>query len=108
MARLWSGIERTVVSTTLGPQDLTFSWDRLVPSLGTEALRQIVRDAGGEVEIFGPTTAADAIRAGMVRNFHFFVVPKVVGGGLSALPADGRMLALLQRHARRAASSARS
>ena len=44
-AKLWRGLERTVVSTTLGPQDLTFSWDRLVPSLDTEALRQNVDDA---------------------------------------------------------------
>lgn len=97
-AKLWRGLERTVVSTTLGPQDLTFSWDRLVPSLDTEALRQIVDDASGEVEIFGPTTAADAIRAGMVRDFRFFVVPKVVGGGLSALPADARLDLALAEH----------
>ena len=34
-----------------------------------------------------------AIRAGMVADFHFFVVPKVVGGGISALP-DGVSLDL--------------
>ena len=37
--------------------------------------------------------AADAIRAGMVRDFRFFVVPRIVGGGLKALP-EGADLAL--------------
>lgn len=46
-----------------------------------------------EVEIFGPTTAADAIRAGMVRDHRVLVVPRVVGGGLRALP-DGAVLDL--------------
>ncbi len=43
------------------------------------------------MEFFGPTTAAPAIRAGMVQEFRFFVVPKIVGGELRALP-DGAVL----------------
>lgn len=62
-------------------------------SLEEAELRRIVDEAPGEVEIFGPTTAAAAIRAGMVADFHFFVVPKAVGGGISALP-DGVSLDL--------------
>ncbi|MCD2262298.1 dihydrofolate reductase family protein [Dietzia aurantiaca] len=90
-ARRWQGIEHIVVSSTLGPEDLDSPRDRLLPELELSELEQIVRDASGEVEIFGPTTAAAAIRAGMVRDFRFFVVPKVVGGGLRALPADAAL-----------------
>jgi dihydrofolate reductase len=50
------------------------------------------------VEIFGPTTASEAIRAGMVRDFRFFVVPKIVGGGLRALPRDARLELSLIEH----------
>lgn len=66
---------------------------RLVPGLDLTELQAIVDASPGEVEVFGPTTAAPAIRAGMVRDYRFFVVPRVVGGGLSALP-DGASLDL--------------
>ena len=97
-ARRWQGIEHVVVSSTLEPEDLDSQRDRLVPRLELSELEQIVRDAPGEVEIFGPTTAAAAIRAGMVRDFRFFVVPKVVGGGLRALPADAALNLDLVEH----------
>lgn len=69
-----------------------------MPHLDLDEIRRIVEDADGEVEIFGPTVAADAIRAGMVQDFGIFVVPKVVGGGLRALPGDVRLdLDLVER-----------
>lgn len=49
-------------------------------------------------EIFGPTTASEAIRVGSVTDFRFFVVPKVVGGSLAALPADARLDLELVEH----------
>ena len=97
-ARRCQGIEHVVVASTLEPEDLDSPRDRLVPRLELSELEQIVRDAPGEVEIFGPTTAAAAIRAGMVRDFRFFVVPKVVGGGLRALPADAALNLDLVEH----------
>jgi dihydrofolate reductase len=54
-------------------------------------LQRIVAGATGVVGIFGPTVAAPAIRAGLVEEFQFFVVPKLVGGGLRALPDDVRL-----------------
>lgn len=90
-SRRWQAIPRTVVSSTLTAADLTSDTDRLVPRLDPGTLRRIVDEAAGEVEIFGPTTAAEAIRAGMVHDFGFFVEPAVVGGGLRALPPDARL-----------------
>lgn len=90
-ARRWRGLGRIVVSSTLTAEHLESPGDRLLPRLDLAELRQIIDGAPGEVEIFGPTTAAPAIRAGMVSDFRFFVVPKVVGGGLSALPAGVRL-----------------
>lgn len=85
-ARRWGNIEYVVASSTLTQDELASERVRLVSDLGLPELRQIVDAATGEVEIFGPTTAAEAIRAGMVGDFRFFVVPKTVGGGLRALP----------------------
>lgn len=84
----WREIDQVVVSSTLTSADLEGSRARLVPTLDLDALRQIVHDAPGEVEIFGPTTAAAAIRAGLVHDFRLFVVPRLVGAGLRALPSD--------------------
>ena len=92
-ARHWRGINKVVVSSTLTRDDLNSDRARLIPDLSLDELRRIVDEAPGVVEIFGPTTAAEAIRAGMIEEFHFFVVPMMVGGGLRALP-DGVRLGL--------------
>ena len=92
-ARRWRGISKVVVSSTMAAGDLASDRARLVPDLSLAELQRIVEDAEGMVEIFGPTTAADAIRAGLVDEFRLFVVPKLVGGGLRALP-DGVQLDL--------------
>ncbi|WP_336646009.1 dihydrofolate reductase family protein [Microbacterium sp. USHLN186] len=96
-ARRWQGLDHVVVSTTLSEAEVAPD-DRLVPGLKLPALQRLVHEATGEVEIFGPTTAADAIRAGMVADFRFFVFPKVVGGGLAALPSDTRLDLQLVEH----------
>lgn len=97
-ARRWQALGHVVVSSTLTADALQSPGDRLLPRLESGELRRIVDDAPGEVEIFGPTTAAEAIRAGMVSDFRFFIVPKVVGGGLSALPDGARLdLELVER-----------
>ena len=90
-ARRWQATERVVASSSLSSANLSADNTRLVPDLGLDELARIVEESPGEVEIFGPTTASPAIRAGMVTEFRFFVVPKIVGGGLSALPAGARL-----------------
>jgi dihydrofolate reductase len=97
-ARRWRDLDRVVVSSTLSGEDLTSERDRLLPSLPLDELREIVDDARGEVEIFGPTTAAPAILAGMVRDYRFFVVPRAVGGGLRALPDGASLDSYLVEH----------
>jgi riboflavin biosynthesis pyrimidine reductase len=39
----------------------------------------------------GPDLAAQAIKAGLVDEYHVFVAPIVVGGGKQSLPDDVRM-----------------
>jgi dihydrofolate reductase len=89
-AQRWRGIHKVVVSSTLTHEEIESDRVRLVPDLGLAELQRIVEDAAGVVEIFGPTTAAAAVRAGLVDEFQFFVVPKIVGGGLRALPGGVR------------------
>ncbi|WP_449277511.1 dihydrofolate reductase family protein [Leucobacter sp. GX24907] len=87
-ARRWRELDLIVASSTLQPDQLGTGDPRLVRHLSLAELENIVADATGEVEIFGPTVASEALRAGMVQDFRFFIVPRVVGGGLRALPDD--------------------
>ncbi|KWX65534.1 dihydrofolate reductase family protein [Mycobacterium sp. NAZ190054] len=97
-ARRWRAIDKVVVSSTLTDDQLGSDRARLIPGLSLTELQRIVGDATGTVEIFGPTVAAAAIRAGLVEEFRFFVVPKMVGGGLRALPDDVHLDLRLVEH----------
>lgn len=97
-ARRWKDLTRIAVSSTMTEADLVSDRDRLLPRLDIAGLQQIVDDAEGEVEIFGPTTASEAISAGMVDQFRFFIVPRVVGGGLRALPPGAELDLELVEH----------
>ena len=97
-ARRWRGIDKVVVSSTLTHEEIGSDRVRLVRDLSLDELQRIVAGATGVVEIFGPTVAAAAIRAGLVEEFQFFVVPKIVGGGLRALPDDVHLDLTLVEH----------
>src|SRR4051794_15057935 len=97
-ARRWRDIDKVVVSSTMTGEELTSDRARIVPHLSLAELQRVVERAKGVVEIFGPTVAADAIRAGLVDDFRFFVVPKMVGGGLRALPNDVHLDLSLAEH----------
>ena len=90
-ARLWQGLDIVAASSSLTADEITRENHRLVTQLTLDEIRRITQHASGEVEIFGPTTAAPAIRAGLVQDFRFFIVPVILGGGLRALPEDARL-----------------
>ncbi len=87
-AEKWCRLDLVVASSTLTQEAVGSRRARVVSKLTLPVIREVVEQASGEVEIFGPTTAGEAIRAGLVQDFRFFVVPRIVGGGISALPAD--------------------
>lgn len=89
--RLWQHLHKVVVSSTLTKNDMTAQDDELVAQLDVDRVRRIVEASSGVVEIFGPTTAADSIRAGLVDRFEFFIVPIIIGGGLKALPSGATL-----------------
>ncbi len=87
-AEIWRGIDKVVCSDSLAAVDAprtTFE-----PRLTTDRLAEIVGATDGAVEISGPTTAADALRAGLVDELTVRVVPCVLGAGLSLLPEGMR------------------
>ena len=54
-------------------------------------MRQLKAAAGRDITVGGPDLAAEAIRAGLVDEYHLFLAPVVVGGGNAALPDDVRL-----------------
>ncbi len=97
-ARRWLNSECVVASSTLAREEVGSERVRLIPELSLADLKQIVEEAPREVEIFGPTTASAAIRAGLVQDFRFLTVPHLVGGGLSAFPEGTRLDLSLVEH----------
>jgi dihydrofolate reductase len=47
--------------------------------------------AEGDIIVGGPELAAQAIKAGLVDEWHLFVAPIVVGGGKRSLPDNVRL-----------------
>jgi dihydrofolate reductase len=47
--------------------------------------------AKGDLSVGGPELAAQAIKAGLVDEWHLFVVSIVVGGGKRSLPDGARV-----------------
>jgi len=83
---IWRGVDKVVVSTTLG--EVTTPRTELRRDLDPDWLAQYKEGIDGDITIGGPTLAAYAIRAGLVDDFHVFINPIIVGGGTRWLP-DG-------------------
>lgn len=83
-ARRWRAADKVVYSRTL--DEVSTSRTRLVREFDPDEVRQLKTEAERDITVDGPTLAASAIRAGLVDEFHRFVVPVVVGGGTRYMP----------------------
>ncbi|MCK9897682.1 dihydrofolate reductase family protein [Frankia sp. AgB32] len=88
-ARLWQAADKVVYSSTLA--SVTAPRTRLEREFDPAAVRSLVASAQRNVSIGGPTLASHAIRAGLVDEYHLFLTPIVVGGGVRSLPDDARV-----------------
>jgi len=83
-AWIWRAADKIVYSTTLRTADTART--RIESRFDPEAVRALKQQ--GDVSVGGPGLAAAAIRARLVDEYHLFVVPAVVGGGIPVFP-DG-------------------
>lgn len=81
-AWIWRAADKIVYSTTLRTADSART--RIESRFDPESVRALKQQ--GNVSVGGPGLAAAAIRAGLVDEYHMFVVPAVVGGGTSVFP----------------------
>lgn len=98
-AGIWRAADKIVYSATLRTADTART--RIESRFDPQAVRALKQQ--GAVSIGGPGLAAAAIRAGLVDEYHLFVVPVVVGGGTAVFP-DGVRAELALADQRRFAS----
>ena len=96
-AEIWQAADKIVYSWTL--QTPSSARTRVERDFNPESVRQLTIAAQRDVSVSGPNLAAQAIRAGLVDEYHLFVNPVVVGGGNPALPSNILLeLKLLDEH----------
>jgi dihydrofolate reductase len=88
-AQIWQAADKVVYSKTLDA--VSSARTRIERDFDPEAIRQMKASAGRDITVGGPDLAAQAIKAGLVDEYHLFVVPVVVGGGKQSLPDDVRL-----------------
>jgi len=88
-AQIWQTADKIVYSKTL--ETVSTTRTRIERDFDPEAVRQMKARAGRDISVGGPELAAQAIKAGLVDQWHLFVTPIVVGGGKRSLPDDVRV-----------------
>jgi dihydrofolate reductase len=88
-AEIWQAADKIVYSKTLDTVSSTRT--RLERDFDPDAVRELKASAERDISVGGPGLAAQAIKAGLVDEYHFFLAPIVVGGGRQSLPDDVRV-----------------
>lgn len=88
-ARIWQAADKIVYSKTL--ETVSSARTRIERDFDPEAIREMKARAGRDMTVGGPELAAQAIKAGLVDEYHLFATPVVVGGGKRSLPERVRL-----------------
>jgi dihydrofolate reductase len=88
-AEIWQAADKIVYSKTL--ETVSSARTRIARDFDPEAVRRLKAKGGRDISVGGPHLAAQAIKAGLVDEFHLLVVPMVVGGGTPSLPDSVRV-----------------
>jgi dihydrofolate reductase len=89
-AEIWQEADKIVYSKTL--ETVSSARTRIERNFDPEAVQQMKASAGRDISIGGPDLAAQAIKAGLIDEYHVFVVPYVAGGGTRFLPDNVRLV----------------
>ncbi|RUQ98244.1 dihydrofolate reductase family protein [Labedella endophytica] len=87
-AELWRAAEKVVYSTSL--EEVSTARTRLERTFDPDAVRALVAASDTDVGLGGAMLAAEAMRAGLVDEYHVFTFPVIVGGGTPHYPAGVR------------------
>ena len=88
-AEIWQQADKIVYSKTL--ETLSSARTRIERNFDPEAVQQMKASAGRDISVGGPDLATQAIKAGLVDEYHVFVVPYAAGGGTRFLSDNVRL-----------------
>jgi dihydrofolate reductase len=88
-AEIWQAADKIVYSKTL--ETVSSARTRIERDFDPDTVRELKASAGLDISVGGPDLAAQAIEAGLVDEYHAFVVPYVAGGGTRFLPDNVRL-----------------
>jgi len=88
-AEIWQAADKIVYSKRL--ETVSSARTRIERDFDPEAIRQLKASAERDISVGGPDLAAQAIKAGLVDEYHLFLTPIVVGGGKPSLPDNVRV-----------------
>jgi dihydrofolate reductase len=88
-AGIWQAADKIVYSKTL--ETLSSARTRIERDFDPEAVRQLKATAGRDISVGGADLAAQAIKAGLVDEYHLLLTPVIVGGGHQSLPDNVRL-----------------
>ncbi|MGI8425045.1 MAG: dihydrofolate reductase family protein [Actinomycetota bacterium] len=102
-AQMWRAADKIVYSTSLKSVDTRQT--RIERKFEAAAIRDMKAGAKRDISIAGPNLAAQAMQAGLIDEWNFYLVPVVVGKGKRALPESVRLNLELIGHHRFAAGA---
>ena len=88
-AGIWRAAEKVVFSRKL--DQVSSAKTRVEREFDPESIQRLKAEAERDISIGGPALAGEAIKAGLVDEYHLSINPVVVGGGTAALPSDAHV-----------------
>jgi dihydrofolate reductase len=88
-AEIWQAADKIVYSKTL--ERGSSARTRIERDFDPNAIRTMKASAERDISVGGADLAAQAIKAGLVDEYHLFLTPIIVGGGKQSLPDNVRL-----------------
>ena len=85
-AKIWRAAKKIVYSTSLS--NVTIANATIERSFDPSTIQKLVAESDKDFDIGGPHLAAEAIKAGIVDEYHQIIVPQLIGSGNYWLPKD--------------------
>ena len=85
-ARIWQAADKIVYSKSL--ETVSTPKTRLKREFEPQLVRDLKAQLPHDLSVGGPALAAQALRAGLVDEYHLLVVPTMLGGGKRVLPSN--------------------
>ena len=96
-AEIWRAADKIVFSRTL--ESVSSVRTRLEREFDLDLVRRLKEEAAQDLAVAGPDLAGQAIKAGLIDEYHLVLAPAIVGGGKQMLPDDVRLdLELVDEH----------